>query len=147
MNPFIGVNLLAVRVPSTATPDLPHLQFLMTGDWGRSQLLRLPPPSPHQQQSGAAFLFDLKDCSNEGPCAPNGHLGETLFHRPETGTRLHPCSVEVGGGERGVGGWGQKKGSVLAKYLLLFDPIWFSVFWCLHFNDPRSVSERWHVCP
>lgn len=48
---------------------------------------------------------------------------------------------EVGGGE------GEKKGSVLAKYLLLFDPIWFSVFWCLHFNDPRSVSERWHVCP
>lgn len=102
-------------MPSTATPDLPHLQFLMTGDWRRSQLLHPHPHppspflSPHQQQSGAvrpSYLI-LKDCSNEGPCAPNGHLGETLFHRPETGTRLHPCSVEV---EVVVGGGWRKKG-------------------------------------
>lgn len=69
-----------------------------------------------------------------------------------------PCSIDqkqAPGSIRAAWRWvevevevgGEKKGSVLAKYLLLFDPIWFSVFWCLHFNDPRSVSERWHVCP
>ena len=43
--------------------------------------------------------------------------------------------------------WPLSSEGVSDKYLFLSDPIWFCVFVCLHCRDPRSVSERWHVCP